>query len=532
VRYIIAISGPVAVGKSALADELLQRFSSHRISTRQLLIDTSCQNERDALIEAGKRLDTQTGGRWVRDGIARYVTEHEDKDVILVDAVRTAPQIAYLRETYGERLVHVHVTAPFEVVKKRYEGRGSIADTGMTYDQVRADPTEASVWSLDGTADRVVVNHNREPASLLALAVAGLGLFPLDPTPSVDVIVGGQYGSEGKGHVCAHLASGYDVLVRVGGPNAGHRVAYPPYDYIQLPSGTQSNVKAKILIGPGATIRPSQMMKEIRECGLEGGSRLVIDERAMIIEDNDAEIEAGPLESIGSTKQGVGVATARKILNRGDEPIFGSKVRLAQHHLDLKPYVGSTARHLEDAYAAGLKIMLEGTQGTGLSIHHGSYPHVTSRETTAAGCLADAGISPRRVRKIVMLTRTYPIRVGGASGPIGIEINAQTIADRSGLPVSQIEKTEVGTVSGKKRRMAEFDWEQLRRSASLNGATDIALSFSDYITAGNQNATRYDQLSVETHAFIAEVERVANAPVTLISTKFDRFGVIDRRNWR
>jgi adenylosuccinate synthase len=159
------------------------------------LIDTGCQNERDALIEAGKRLDTQTGGRWVRDGIARYVAEHEDKDVILVDAVRTAPQIAYLRETYGERLVHVHVTAPFEVVKKRYEGRGSIADTGMTYDQVRADPTEAGVWSLDGTADRVVVNHNREPASLLALAVAGLGLFPLDPTPSVDVIVGGQYGS-------------------------------------------------------------------------------------------------------------------------------------------------------------------------------------------------------------------------------------------------------------------------------------------------------------------------------------------------
>jgi adenylosuccinate synthase len=531
VRYIIAISGPVAVGKSALADELLQRFNSHRISTRQLLIDTGCPNERDALIEAGKRLDTQTGGRWVRDGITRYAAEHEGKDVILVDAVRTAPQIAFLRETYGERLVHVHVTAPLEVIKKRYEERGSLADTGMTYDQVRADPTEAGVWLLNGKADRVVENHNKKPASLLALAAAGLGLFPLEPIPSVDVIVGGQYGSEGKGHVCAHLAPGYDVLVRVGGPNAGHRVAYPPYDYIQLPSGTRSNLNAKILIGPGATIRPSQIMKEIRECGLEGGSRLVIDEQAMIIEENDAEIEAGPLESIGSTKQGVGVATARKILNRGDEPIFGAKVRLARHHPDLKPYVGSTARYLEDAYAAGLKIMLEGTQGTGLSIHHGSYPHVTSRETTAAGCLADAGVSPRRVRKIVMLTRTYPIRVGGTSGPMGKEIDAQTIADRSGLPLSQIEKTEVGTVSGKKRRMAEFDWEQVRRSASLNGATDIALSFSDYITAENQNATRYDQLSAETHAFIAEVERVANAPVTLISTKFDRFGVIDRRKW-
>ncbi|MFW1442948.1 hypothetical protein ACEV7Z_23440, partial [Vibrio parahaemolyticus] len=78
----------------------------------------------DALIEAGKRLDVDTDGRWVRDGIARYVAEHESKDVILVDAVRTARQVAHLRETYGDRLVHVHVTAPFEVVKKRNEDRG------------------------------------------------------------------------------------------------------------------------------------------------------------------------------------------------------------------------------------------------------------------------------------------------------------------------------------------------------------------------------------------------------------------------
>ncbi len=531
VRFIIAISGPVAVGKSVLADQLVRRFSSHRISTRQLLLDAGCRNERDALIEAGKELDRRTDGRWVSDGITRYVAEHQAKDVILVDAVRTPGQIAHLRTIYGERFFHIHVTAPYEVVKKRYEDRGSLADSGVQYEQVRADPTERGVWWLDRVADRVVINHHREPASMLAIAVAGLGLFPLAPTASVDVIVGGQYGSEGKGHICAHLAPEYDVLMRVGGPNAGHRVAYPAYDYVQLPSGTQSNTDAKILIGPAATIKPAQILKEIRECGLEGSSRLVIDEQAMIIEGFDAEAEAGPLESIGSTKQGVGVATARKILNRGQTPIFGPPALLAGQHRELQRYVGSTARHLEDAYAGGLKIMLEGTQGTGLSLHHGSYPHVTSRETTVSGCLADAGISARRVRKIVMVTRTYPIRVGGTSGPMGIEIVAQTIANRSGLPVSEIERTEVGTVSGKKRRLAEFDWEQLRGSASLNGATDIALSFSDYITAENREAKRFEQLSVETRNFIAEVERVANAPVSLISTKFDRFGVIDLRDW-
>ena len=84
------------------------------------------------------------------------------------------------------------------------------------------------------------------------------------------------------------------VLVRVGGPNAGHRVAYPPYDYIQLPSGTKSNLNAKILIGPGATIRPSQMLKEIRDCGLNANP-IVIDEQAMIIERSRRRPEASPL---------------------------------------------------------------------------------------------------------------------------------------------------------------------------------------------------------------------------------------------
>jgi AraC-like DNA-binding protein len=157
-----------------LADRLLQRFSSYRVSTRQLLIDRNCPNERNALIEAGKRLDQETDGSWVRDGIARYVASHKDKDIILVDAVRTERQISHLRETYGTRCVHIHVTAPFEVAKERYQNRGSIADRGMTYDQVRADPTESEVWALEKIADRVVVNHNQEPESLLALAAAGL----------------------------------------------------------------------------------------------------------------------------------------------------------------------------------------------------------------------------------------------------------------------------------------------------------------------------------------------------------------------
>jgi len=180
---------------------------------------------------------------------------------------------------------------PYHVAKARYEERKAPWDEGVPYEDVRADPTENGVWSLDRIADRVVKNHQCDAASILARAVAGLGLFPLTPEPLVDVLVGGQYGSEGKGNVCAHLAHGYDVLMRVGGPNAGHMVAYPEQKYVQLPSGTRSNTAAKILIGAGATIWPSQMIKEIQQCGLTK-ERLIIDEQAMIIEESDRDIEA------------------------------------------------------------------------------------------------------------------------------------------------------------------------------------------------------------------------------------------------
>src|ERR1700743_1797629 len=131
-----------------------------------------------------------------------------------------------------------------------------------------------------------------------------------------------------------------------------------------------------------------------------------------------------------------------------------------------------------------------------------------------------------------MVTRTYPTPVGGTSGPMEMPIETKVVAERSGLTLHEIDKTEVGAISGTKRRMAEFYWEQLRRAAALNGTTDIALTFADYIAAENQNARRFDQLSSETKSFIAEVERVANAPVSLIATRFHRFSVIDRRTWR
>jgi adenylosuccinate synthase len=105
------------------------------------------------------------------------------------------------------------------------------------------------------------------------------------------------------------------------------------------------------------------------------------------------------------------------------------------------------------------------------------------------------------------------------------------ISRRSKIPLSELRRVEKGSVSNKQRRVGEFDWELLQRAARINGATDIALTFVDYLDIRNRDARRFDQLQQETIYFIEEVERVAGAPVSLISTRFDVRSVIDRRSW-
>lgn len=111
------------------------------------------------------------------------------------------------------------------------------------------------------------------------------------------------------------------------------------------------------------------------------------------------------------------------------------------------------------------------------------------------------------------------------------EITMQEISRRSGLPLKEVKSTEITSTTHRPRRIAEFDWSQLRRSAVLNGPTDIALTFVDYLDARNQKALRFEQLTTDTVKFIEEVERVSGVPVSLISTRFHWRNIIDRRSW-
>ena len=243
--------------------------------------------------------------------------------------------------------------------------------------------------------------------------------------------------------------------MRVGGPNAGHKVYEdPPYTHYSLPCGTRNDESQMLLIGPGAVIEPVWLLDEIRECQVEAG-RLIVDAQAVLITPGDRAWEEKHLaREIGSTARGVGKATARRVTDRFRD---ARRCKLAKdvgpEFGELRRYLGETAEHLEKAYARGAKILLEGTQGTGLSMFHGDYPSVTSRDTTVSGCLSEAGIGPRRVNRIVLVCRTYPIRVGGDSGGFSNEIEWETVAQRSRIPVEELHGHEVGSVSGKRRRV-------------------------------------------------------------------------------
>jgi adenylosuccinate synthase len=539
----IVLSGPVSSGKTTLARRLEDRYGAVHLRTRELMAShaRACGQvlpmDRAALQKYGQELDDQTNGRWVvdGDGLGRAIAELGGDGLVVIDAIRTSAQLDALREALGRAVVHVHLKAPRPILDARYQARrGTSPVTELSsYAEVAEDPTEASIGRLEADADHAINTHRSTADDVEVRCAAYVGLLPRLGEPLVDVVVGGQFGSEGKGNVAFYLASEYDVLVRVGGPNAGHIVPLdPPYTHRLLPSGTRANEEAHLVIGPGAVINTDVLLSEIADSQVEVG-RLSIDPQVMVIEEDDWIAEQRLREEIGSTGQGVGRATARRIMGRGELPDGYSKVRLAGSIPTLAPYTRHrTAEVLSDAFSQGKRVLLEGTQGADLSLYHGTYPWVTSRETTGAGCLAEAGIAPRRVRQVVMVVRTYPIRVGGDSGPMSQEISWEEIAERSELDLSDILQTEKGSVSRNQRRVSEFDWVQLRRAAEINGATDIALTFADYLDAQNDKARRFDQLTERTIQFIDEIQQVAGAPVTLVSTRFHERSIIDRRSWR
>jgi adenylosuccinate synthase len=549
---VVLISGHLGAGKSGLARWLETEFEYHRFSSSDFLKQEAARRglstDRRSLQVLGDLLDGETGDRWLYQAVRQQAEALSPAARIVVDSVRTRKQLDHFRKDHYLPCLHVHLFGKTLALQKRFDQRPNHDADHEEYVNADLIKSEQDIEGFKSDADLRVNTTRNDGRDTLARVAASLGLVSPPDVRCVDVLVGGQYGSEGKGHVVAYLAKEYDVLVRVGGPNAGHTVLGPTgqYTYHYLPSGSK-DAKSKLLLGPGMTIFVPGLLDEIKQCGV-GPDRLYIDPQAMIIEQGDKDSEAGVKKAIASTASGSGAASARRITDRGL-----ASVRLARDIPELRPYVGdtepyrgSTSRQLEIAYRKRQSIFLEGTQGSGLSIFHGRYPHVTSRDTNVAGCLAEAGISPSRVRRILMVVRPTPIRVanpdgngGASSGRLKHETTFREIALEVGLDPEELERNEKTSTTKRNRRVGWFEWEQFRSACALNAPTDIVLAFADYVSAKNRDARRFEQLTPETIKFVEELERVAQAPVSLINTRFPRGPeadgdirtIIDRRNW-
>ena len=295
----------------------------------------------------------------------------------------------------------------------------------------------------------------------------------------VTVVAGAQFGSEGKGKVALFLAQHQkaSIVVRVGGSNSGH-TAYDgngrPHIFRHLPTAALLPGTMCVL-GPGSYIDAVVLKKEIERIGLSF-DRLAIDPNAVVITEKHKrqEMSAELNVRIGSTGSGTGAAVMARVSRSGD-------VRWASDDSYLARFVQPARKLLRAGLERGERVLVEGTQGFGLSNLLSEYhPYVTSRDTTAAAFVAEAGLSPVDVDDIVLVARAFPIRVGGNSGPLPFETDWYTIGSKCGRP----ELFERSSVTRSIRRVGEFDSAIVREAIDANAPTQLVLNHVDYYGGG------------------------------------------------
>lgn len=313
----------------------------------------------------------------------------------------------------------------------------------------------------------------------------------------VSIVFGGQFGSEGKGKVARYFAQEYGAssVVRVGGINSGHTVISDngePIIFRTLPTAVLDN-DVNCILPAGSYLDLNILFAEIDMVKLNP-KRLKIHPNAVVITKNQviAEKNADLGERVGSTLTGMGGAVAMRVMR--DKGLV-----MAKDVKELSPYICDTADFLRGELLKGHEVLIEGTQGYGLSnLHSSYYPYATSRDTSAAGFLSEAGLSPFDVKHIIMVMRSYPIRVAGQSGPLRGEISWAEVTARSGRDVPIKEYT---SVTLKERRVALFDENVILQSIICNKPDRIVLNHLDYLPGDGES------ISAERMAFVSDVEK-------------------------
>jgi adenylosuccinate synthase len=328
------------------------------------------------------------------------------------------------------------------------------------------------------------------------------------------VIVGGFFGDEGKGKIVAYLARNdkADVAVRGGvGPNAGHTVVFngKMYKTRMLPSALV-NEQTRLMIGPGVLLNVDILLQEIDRFHTK--DRTFVDPQCGLIDRAhiDRDTSDPGLKKIGTTGTGTGPANADRALRIA---------RLARESIELSEYLQDISNIVNSSIDSDQTVLVEGTQGTFLSLYHGSYPYVTSKDVTASAICADVGIGPKKVTDVMIVYKAYVTRVG--FGPLEGELQQEETTSKGW--------TEFGSVTGRLRRASPFNFELAKRSARLNSATQAALTKLDVIFPSDAGVKEFDSLSSEAKKFLDKIEREIGLKVTIIGTGQELDDVIDRR---
>jgi len=328
------------------------------------------------------------------------------------------------------------------------------------------------------------------------------------------VVVDGFFGDGGKGKIVSYLVGADDVAVcaRGGvGPNAGHTVVKDgvTYKLRMVPCGFV-NPDTRLLIGPGVVVNPEVVLKEVEELVIH--DRFGIDPQCAIIEPKHIEADRrGHLkEKIGTTGTGTGPCNADRALR---------VAKMAKEIPEFEGFISDVPAELNDALDSGANVILEGTQGTYISLYHGTYPYVTSNDVCASAICSDVGVGPTRVDEVVLVFKAYVTRVG--AGYLAGEISAEEAKKRGW--------DEYGTVTGRQRRAAPFNFDLAKRAAMLNGATQLAVTKLDILYPDCKGTNKFSDLNPEAVAFIEKIEEEIGLPVTLIGTGPGVKEVIDRR---
>lgn len=329
------------------------------------------------------------------------------------------------------------------------------------------------------------------------------------------VVVDGFFGDTGKGKIISYLSltDKADMVVRGGvGPNAGHTVVWKGREYRlrQIPSGFIYE-KAMLYIGPGVLVNPEVFLNEVKLTNTY--NRSFVDYQCGIIEERHIreDRESGYLKKkIGTTGSGCGPAQRDRVMRI---------LKLAKEEDRLIGYLDDVPTRVNEALDEDKYVIIEGTQGTFLSLYHGTYPYVTSKDVTASAILSDVGVGPKRVDDVILVFKSYVTRVGG--GPLEGELSKEE-AERKGM-------LEVATVTGRIRRAAPFNFNYAEKAVILNSPTQIAITKIDVLFKEARGVTEFEDLPKEAKNFIYQIERRLKRPITLISTGPDVYETIDRR---